>query len=96
MTFVIIGCVAGILIYEMVGNSVMKTRMKTQAFFNDVQIACDVDGHTYVVNSPNCNLACQAWVAFAADPDCNFSWSDAAYMKRLTAELFAEIEANRK
>jgi hypothetical protein len=95
MTFVIIGCVAGIIIIEMVGKRIMKAGMKMEHYFSEVEISCEVDGHTYVVIAPNCNLACQSWTAYAADPDCNFSWADAAYMNRLTNELFLTRELMR-
>lgn len=86
MTFAIIGCVAGIFLIEYLGKTFSRTRFeKTEV--SGVAIACEIKGHTYVVSAPDAETACQAWAAYAADEECNFTWWDCAKMNRLTREF---------
>lgn len=95
MTLVLFLCVAGVFAVEFCGKSLCNRFVTSIEETDGVCMACEIDGHTYVVHAPTCNLACQAWIAFAADPDCNFTWADAAHMKRVTLEFFLKLESKR-
>ena len=96
MTFALIGCFAGIFVVEMLGATFCRTRIKKKQCGDGVAMSCNIDGHVYVVHAPTREQAMQAWAAYAADPECNFTWFDASKMNRLTAEFFACKHMNRR
>ena len=87
MTFIIIGCAVGLFVVEMLGYTYCRTKIQNSTC-DGVIMSCEVEGHTYVVHAPSHNRACEAWVAYAADPECNFTYAHAAKMNRLSREFF--------